>query len=323
MQVIIYMKLSMRGITIVKNKPFLWYTTRFLLLWALYVVFFVIGSLAVDPLIPELASEPGLVSAEAGLLLMGVLNTLLVMALIQSSRYSGWKLALVLAFSYYGAVTFIMQIETWYFLTAITVSKELLPRLFIMGLPVPIFFIPIAIFLLSKTKADSEPAISLEPVKPLTEWVLKPVLIAVIYITLYWSAGYFIAWQNPELRAFYGSPGDALPFWQHTITTIRIEPGLLPFQALRGLLWALFALPVIYGSKWSRASTALLVGFFFSIPQNIGHILANPLMPLASIRFSHMIETVISTFIFGFIVTWLLYREPVKPDTTDAKFNMP
>ena len=313
----------MRGITTMINKPFLWYTIRFLLLWVLYIVFFVIGSLAVDSLMPELSSEPGLVSAEAGLLIMGFLNTLLVMALIQSSRYRGWKLALVLAFSYYGAVTFIMQIETWYFLTAITVSEELLPRLFIMGLPVPLFFIPLAVFLLSKTKADAEPAISLEPVKPLTEWVLKPVLIAFIYIALYWSAGYFIAWQNPELRAFYGSPGDALPFWQHTITTIRTEPGLLPFQALRGLLWALFALPVIYGSKWSRASTALLVGFFFSIPQNIGHILANPLMPLASIRFSHMIETVISTFIFGFIVTWLLYREPVKSDTTDARFNMP
>jgi hypothetical protein len=295
-----------------KNSKTFWYISRFVMLMLLYIIFFVAGSLAVDSLIPDLPSEPGMVSPEAGLLIMGALNAMLIIVLIESSRYRGWKLALGLAFAYYGAVTFIMQIETWYFLTAVTVSEELLPRLFIMGLPVPLFFIPLATLLLGKTKADHDLPTRLEPVKPLKEWVYKPVLIAASYVVLYWLAGYFIAWQNPELRAFYGSPGDALPFWQHTINTLRNEPGLLPFQALRGLLWALFALPVIYGSKWSRISTALLVGFFFSIPQNIGHILANPLMPLASIRFSHMIETAISTFIFGVIVGYLLYRQPVQ-----------
>ena len=296
-----------------KNSRALWYVSRFVILTLLYIIFFVTGSLAVDSLIPDLPSEPGMVSPELGLLIMGALNAMLIIALIESSRYRGLKLSFGLAFAYYGAVTFIMQIETWYFLTSVTVSEELLPRLFIMGLPVPLFVIPLATLLLGKAKADHNLFTVLEPVKPLKEWVYKPVLIAVAYILLYWLAGYFIAWQNPELRAFYGSPGDALPFWQHTISTLRNEPGLFPFQALRGLLWALFALPVIYGSKWSRISTALLVGFFFSIPQNIGHILANPLMPLAGIRFSHMIETALSTFIFGVIVGYLLYRKPVQP----------
>lgn len=297
-----------------KNSKTLYYLGRFIIIALLYILFFVVGSMAVDTLIPDLPSEPGMVSPQVGLLIMGVFNSLLIIALIESSRYRGWKLAFGLACAYYGAVTFIMQIETWYFLTDVTVSEELLPRLFIMGLPVPFLLFPLAVFILGKAKADHEPIVSLEPVKPLKEWVLKPVLIAVAYVILYWTAGYFIAWQNPELRAFYGSPGDALPFWQHTLNTLRDEPGLFPFQALRGLLWALFALPVIYGSKWSRFSTALLVGLFFSIPQNIGHVLANPLMPLASVRLSHLIETAISTFIFGVIVACLLYRKPVEPE---------
>ena len=299
-----------------KNNNALYYLSRFIIIALLYIIFFVVGSLAVDTLIPDLPSEPGMVSPQVGLLIMGAFNSLLIIALIESSRYCGWKLAFGLAFAYYGAVTFIMQIETWYFLTAVTVSEELLPRLFIMGLPVPFLLIPLAVLSLGKAKADHELAVSLEPVKPLKEWVCKPILIATAYIILYWTAGYFIAWQNPELRAFYGSPGDALPFWQHTLNTLRNEPGLFPFQALRGLLWALFALPVIYGSKWSRLSTTLLVGLFFSIPQNIGHVLANPLMPLASVRFSHMIETAISTFIFGVIVASLFYRKPVEPEQT-------
>lgn len=298
-----------------KNKrPSIWfYAGRFLLLSFLFIPIFMSGAMAVDPFIPVVASEPGLVSAELALLVMGILNALLVIALIESSRYRGWKLALGLAFAYYGAVTFIMQIETWYFLSGISVSEALLPRLFIMGLPVALLYIPLAVLLMGKMKADPEPAVLLETVKPFNYYLLKPVLIALAYVVLYWCAGYFIAWQNPALRAFYGSPGEALPFLEHTLDTLRSKPLLLPFQALRGLLWALFALPVIYGSKRNRWATALLVALFFSIPQNIGHIMANPLMPVASIRMSHMIETVSSTFVFGIIVTLLLYRKPVKP----------
>ncbi len=34
----------------------------------------------------------------------------------------------------------------------------------------------------------------------------------------------------------------------------------------------------------------------------------NPLMPVASVRLSLMVETVTSTFVFGLIVVWLLHR---------------
>ena len=41
--------------------------------------------------------------------------------------------------------------------------------------------------------------------------------------------------------------------------------------------------------------------------QNIGHLLPNSLIPLNSVRMSHLIETASSTFVFGLIMTWLLY----------------
>lgn len=125
---------------------------------------------------------------------------------------------------------------------------------------------------------------------------------------LYWGAGYFIAWQNPELRAFYGHPGEALTFFTHTAHTFRNDPLLFPIQIFRALLWTLCALPVIRGSKVNAWWTALLVGLLFSVPQNIGHILENPLMPIASVRISHIIETASSTFLFGAIVVWLFHR---------------
>lgn len=108
---------------------------------------------------------------------------------------------------------------------------------------------------------------------------------------------------------FYGQPGESLPFFIHTAKTILHDPALFPFQILRVLIWVLCALPIIRGSRVNPWWTALLVGMLFSVPQNIGHILANPLLPIASVRLSHMIETSSSTFIFGAIVVWLLHRE--------------
>jgi hypothetical protein len=267
------------------------------------------GSMAVAGVMPDPAkSEPGLVPAAAGLLIIALVNVLVVAALILTSRWGRWKLAVSLALAYYGAVTVLPQIETWYFLSSISVGPEILPRLFVMGIPTAFLFVPVAVWVLGKgstAEASPPPAVGM----PIHQWSWKLAAIATAYLVLYWGAGYFIAWQNPELRAFYGQPGDALPFFTQTANTLRHDPLLLALQILRALLWVLCALPLIRGSRVNPWWTALLVGLLFSAPQNIGQILANPLMPVASVRLSHMIETASSTFLFGTFVVWLLHRE--------------
>ena len=292
------------------TRSLLKWILRFLSLLVLFIVFFMIGSMAVVGVMPALAtSEPGLVPATSGLLIVALADLLVIAALILTSRWSGWKLAASLALAYYGAVTFVMQIETKYFLSSITVGPQLLPRLFLMGIPTAFLFMPLAVWVLRKGRAAASTSPNPALVMPVQQWIWKLAIIAVVYLVLYWGAGYFIAWQNPDLRAFYVQPGAALPFLTHTANTLRHDPMLFPFQVLRALLWVLCALPVIHGSRVNPWWTALLVGLLLSVPQNIGHIMANPLLPIASVRLSHMIETASSTFIFGTIVVWLLHRE--------------
>lgn len=283
---------------------------KFALLYILFNVAFAIGSMAVAGVMPENANtEPGLVSAGSGLLIVSLACLSVITALVLTSRCSGWKLAISLAFAYYGAVTFLMQIETWYFLSALTVSPQLLPRLFLMGIPPAFVFIPPTVWILGKGRATVDDSPNLTLVMPARQWMWKLAAIALAYLILYWSAGYFIAWQNPELRSFYGQPGEATGFFTSLANTLRDDPMLFPFQILRAMLWTLCALPVIRGSRVNGWWMALLAGLLFSVPQNIGHILPNPLIPIASVRLSHMIETASSTFLFGVIVAWLLHRE--------------
>jgi hypothetical protein len=276
-------------------------------LYGLVLVCVVLGSLPVANALPAgAASEPGLVPPGAGLLIIALVNVLVIAALILTSRWRGRRLALTLALVYYGAVTILPQIETWYFLSALTVDRGVLWRLFVMGLPTAFVFIPLAVRILGRWRPDTRSArtqaVDLAP----SSWIWRAAALAIAYVAIYWTAGYFIAWQNPELRAFYGQPGPPLPFVTHTLHALRSDPVLFAFQLLRGLLWVLCAAPVIRGSAAGRWPAALLVALLFSVPQNVGQILANPLMPLASVRASHLIETASSTFVFGLLVAWLL-----------------
>ena len=290
-------------------KQFLIWTVRIASLLVLFYVLFISGTMAISGMLPDVSSEPGLIAGNLGFLFFGIINTLLIIGLILSSRWHGWKLALSLGLAYYGAVTFLTQIEAWYFMSNITFDPKLLPHLFIMGLPIAFIYIPLAVLILGKGKTTH----NLKPTSvlnmPTKQLILKLIVIAILYILLYWFAGYYIAWQNADLRTFYGSPGDILPFWEHTAKTFNTDPGLFPFQAIRAMLWTLCAIPIIRGSKLNVWCTAILLGLFFTVPQISGLILENPLMPKASVRLSHMIEGLASNFIFGMIIVWLLHRK--------------
>jgi hypothetical protein len=288
------------------KRIFMW-AVRIILLIILYFIIWVFGSLAVTGHIPNKPAEPGLVDEITGMLILSIINTILIIGIIVSSRWRGWRLALLLALAYYGSFTFLTQIETWYFLTEITVSPELLTGLFIMGLAVPFLFIPVAVLICGRWKSIKINIENTNMVMPKKQFILKLGIIAAIYLVIYWCAGYFIAWQNPDLRAFYGSTGEIMPFSEHTFTTITEAPGLIILQLVRGLLFAIIAIPIILGSNVKPWLTAMLVGLLLGVP-HLAHILSNPLIPLASVRFSHMVETATSTFMFGLIIVWLLHR---------------
>ena len=282
---------------------------KFAILLVLFNLFFILGSMVMTSMPADAAYESGPFSEMTGLLIYAFTHVSVILLLILTSRWKGIKLAAALSFSYYGAVTFLTQIETWYFLSSLTVSKELLIQLFLMGLPVAFLFIPVAVWVAGFTRIGSNGRRKFMQSIPVRQWIWKLAAISITYVILYWLAGYFIAWQNPDLRAFYGSPGEITPFLEHTVNTFRDDPGLFAFQLLRGLLWTFCAIPIIRGSGINVYWTAILIGLFLSVPQNVGHLLSNPLIPDAGVRMSHMVETASSTFLFGLIIVWLLHRK--------------
>jgi hypothetical protein len=144
-----------------------------------------------------------------------------------------------------------------------------------------------------------------------SESVINIIFAAFIYVVLYFTFGYFIAWQSPALRAYYGG-GNSNGFLTQLTETWRATPWLFPFQFLRGLLWTLLALPIIRMLRGQRLEKAIVVGLLFAVVTS-QLLLPNPLMPY-EVRMRHLVETASSNFLFGCIVVWLLNRSHAETD---------
>lgn len=239
------------------------------------------------------------------LLTVCFLDTLVLAYIILRSRWAGWRLIATVFFVFYGVMTFMSQIESAVFQF---LPPGVLPRLFLMGIFIAAPFSLLAVIILGKRKADTAKAN--EPnsrlLMPKKEWAWKLTVVAIAYVIIYSTFGYFIAWKNPAVQAFYGGIDEG-NFFAHMRIVLTSSPWFLPFQALRGMLWALLALPVIRMMKGRWQETAIAVGLLFAVLMNSQLLLPTPLMPEA-VRMTHLIETASSNFLLGYFIVWLLHR---------------
>jgi len=295
---------------------------RMIVLILLYMIIFALSGQLLVPFLPDITPEPGPFSFLVGYLIVCTTTVLVITLAIYSSRWVGWKLILTLSLAYYTVVTVVTQLDSWFYLYGITIGPELMRGLFLQGFILAFTFIPLAVMILGRFPIPAgEAAVPETAHFSILSWVGKITLLTLACLVIYYCAGYYIAWQNPELRAFYGQSGRTLPFIRVMSDNITYNPIALPFQILRALIWIAGAALFVRGSHLPRWQTAVLTGLFFSIPQTIGLILPNPLMPAASVRLSHLIETAPSVFLFGCLVGWLLYPKLLsqKPQSGDLK----
>jgi len=234
---------------------------------------------------------------------MCFLNTLVLTYIILRSRWTGVRLMTAIFLVFYGVTTIMSQIETAVF---VTLPPGVLPRLFLMGALVAAPFSVLAVLILGKLRTAACPEPNDRLIMPAGEWLWKLAVIAIAYVILYFTFGYFIAWSNPAVREYYGGT-DAGSFVSNMAATVSNMPWLVPFQIFRAMLWTALALPIVRMMKGQWPETALAIGLLFGVVMNTQLLLPNPYMPEA-VRFTHLIETASSNFIFGMLIGTLLAR---------------
>jgi hypothetical protein len=260
-----------------------------------------------DPIQASQAGQAG--AALAALLAVSFLNSAVLAYVIIRSRWAGWKLILTIFFVFYGVMTVMSQIETAFFVTRL--PPGMLPRLFLAGAIIAALVSPLAVLILGKRRpgeaeGEAKDENHLRLNMPLGEWVGKLCLIVVAYVVIYFTFGYFIAWKSGAVRAYYGGhdPGSLLA---QMSSVMRETPWLIPLQAVRAILWAAIAVPVIRMMKGQWWEAGLAVALLFGVVMNTQLLLPNPLMP-REVRMVHLLETATSNFLFGWLIVLVLCR---------------
>jgi len=273
-----------------------------------------VAGMAQAPLPSAQASTPAAQVQQAASLLRPLLAYTFLVSLvtawiIQSSRWRGLKLIAALVFTFYGLMTFISQIESIAYLRA-KMPPGLIKNLFVMGAVVAFLFVPLAVLIMGKIRRPEQP--HAERALTLKSQAARFGILAIVYVVLYYLFGYYVAWQNPELRLYYSGTTELKSFYQMMRSTITGTPWMLPFQFGRGLLWAMFAYPVVRTLNTRRIETAGIIAALFGVG-SFALLIPNPLMP-ASVAHSHLWETLGSDLLLGAIVGWVLATD-ARPTT--------
>ena len=219
---------------------------------------------------------------------------------IVRSRWNGWRLATAMVVVYFGTVTFMNQIESLVYLGD-KMPEGFLSGLFMMGFVTAALFSPIAVVTLGKWKAMPASMEAPAPALRLGKWGWRIAAAGLVYLCLYYLFGYYIPWQNPEIRAYYGGtdPGSLLA---QIKTVAQGTPWMIPFQFVRGVLWVLLGLLVMRSMRGPWWHAGLATAILFSVPA-LYLLLPNPIMP-DFVRMTHLVETLPYQFLFGWFIAW-------------------
>lgn len=235
-------------------------------------------------------------NSPAAVFLWAFLDVIVLTYPIIRSRWTGWKLVTAVFCVFYGVMTFLSQIETVVFLQYLEdiVPVEETPKLFLNGAITAAIFSPLAVLILGKMRGTEElQGSNRRLIMPWTTWVWKLALIAVIYVVIYMSFGAFVA--KPLA-------GEA---FQEYYANLQLPAWILPFQMVRGMIWAALALPVIRMMRGRWWEAGLAVALLFSVLMGAPLLVPTEFMP-ESIRLAHFVEIMSSNFLFGWVVVWIL-----------------
>src|SRR5262249_9401147 len=130
-----------------------------------------------------------------------------------------------------------------------------------------------------------------------------------LFIFLYMFFGYFVAWRNPVLRAFYGGV-DTPNFFVALKNNLLNSPGIYLLQVFRATLYFACVLPLVRMLRTSRFEAVMAISAFLSV-WTLVLLLPNPIMP-RSVALSHFWETLMCFLVFGALLGWML-SAPQRP----------
>lgn len=262
---------------------------------------------AAAPLSPQPAAEPAPQNIFLPLLIFSLSVGIVASYLILRSSWQGWTLAGAMFVGMYGISTVTSQIESIFFLSD-KLPRGMLKAIFVQGAISTALFAPLAVLVLGKWRVAIRPVASYTAARrTAASAAWRVVFLVAAFVFLYMFFGYYVAWQNPELRKYYGGPE-----WPTFFAALKgnwlNSRWIFPLASFRALLYIAFVYPLIRMLRVPRWESAMSTALFLAAWTTM-LLLPNPLMP-PSVARSHFWETLAFSLVFGSLLGWLLSNKP-------------
>lgn len=265
-----------------------------------------VSSLTTPPQAVAMFTPQQLSAAASMMPIISAVMAVMLSYLAARSRWHGWKLAGALLLIYFILQAFLGWVEIFAFPpVADRMPPGMQASMLSSGFLVGILFSPIAVWVLGKTRSDADDArLPRRLVMPPSEWAWKIAVGAVLYVIVYFTFGYYVAWRTPGLPAFYGGvdPGTYLG---QLGNVLRDTPWLYPFQLARGVVWVGTGCLIIAMHKGRTWEVVLATGLAFTLVMNISMLIPNPFFTPVVQR-AHAIELFSSNLLYGILLTLLM-----------------
>ncbi|MCF8358921.1 MAG: hypothetical protein K9H26_09200 [Prolixibacteraceae bacterium] len=243
-------------------------------------------------------------SSPIDLVYLFFVHTWITATIFYIGKKSDWNknwLLLSLGFVYMAFYSFMTQIEVLFFNDTFEILSKCDGWLIMLANFLPlIVIVPLTLKIAKKCFTGTKPIILVK----LNTILGKVALLAVIYVFIYFLFGYFVAWQFADLRAFYLGTPEKESFFRVMAGNFQ-NSHIIPFQFLRGVLFATFILPVVLMFRNKRRELLISLILIYTTTA-IVLIIPNFLFP-DTVRWAHFIEMMTSMTVFS-IISWFIWR---------------
>ncbi len=293
-------------------KNYILTVVRVLVLAIIYTVLAVLSSNLTTPsdlmqhMTPEQVSQ-----GAAALPTVCFIMTVMLAYLALRSRWHGWKLAGALFIIPYSLYNFLGQLEILAMPAVLSrMPAGMIDGTLISGLIIFIPFALLAVWILGKTRGDPQAGLNQHLQMSRSEWAWKIAAGVILYVIVYFTFGYYVAYRTPGLPEFYGGT-DPGTFLGQLANVMRDTPGLPVLQIFRGLIWVAMGCTIIRMHRGNGWEIILATGLAFTVLMNASLIFPNFVWPDFIAR-AHAIELVSSNFVYGILLSLLMLWEPVR-----------
>ena len=246
---------------------------------------------------PALPANVSLITLLPLMFLSGILMAIILGECFRNLYQNYWQRLLVLWLCHYLLYYLLNTLDAFLFTTMTNLGTGIVSNIF------PALFLSAVTALLWKSgsgnSTDSRKMADYLSFRKPGDWAWRFALAWLIFPLIYYLVGRVVALFT--LR-YYTDPS------LNTGLTLNITiQSLLAMQVLRGALFLLAVLPIIFAWKSTRKTLWLWLGVVIFIQISIQTILQAYWLPFLEVRIPHGIELLVDSFAQAYLYAWLLF----------------